>query len=165
LDDYGIEIYHVTEIIEIQTITELPDMPSYVKGVINLYGKVIPVIDVRRRFKLTEREDDDKTCIVVININNTLIGLVVDTVNDVAHIPENQIVPPPDFSEENRQLFVKGLGKVKDGVNILLDVKKLLRQDDAITIKSMATNQNAANAYPVLLITARQKNQLCQLNF
>ncbi len=63
-------------------------MPSYVKGVINLRGKVIPVIDVRRRFKLTEREDVDKTCIVVVNINNTLIGLVVDTVNDVAHIPE-----------------------------------------------------------------------------
>ncbi len=102
-------------------------MPSYVKGVINLYGKVIPVIDVRRRFKLTEREDDDKTCIVVVNINNTLICLVVDTVNDVAHIPENQIVPPLDFSEENRQLFVKDLGKVKDGFNILLDVKKLLR--------------------------------------
>jgi chemotaxis signal transduction protein len=100
---------------------------------------------MRRRFKLTEREDDDKTCIVVVNIKNTLTGLVVYTLNDVAHIPENQIVPPPDFSEENRQLFVKGLGKVKNGVNILLDVKKLLRQDDAITIKFMATNQNAAN--------------------
>lgn len=88
-------------------------MPSYVKGVINLRGKVIPVIDVRRRFKLKEREDDDKTCIVVVNINNTLIGLVVDAVNDVARIPENQIVSPPDFSEKNCQLFVKGLGKVK----------------------------------------------------
>lgn len=141
-EDYGLEIYHVTEIIGIQKITEVPDMPDYVKGVINLRGKVIPVMDVRKRFKFEEREYDDRTCIVVVNINDTFIGLVVDTVKEVSDIPETQIEPPPALSEGNQQMFIKGLGKVDENVKILLDVDKLLHHKELEKVGAAA--QSAA---------------------
>lgn len=136
-EDYGLEIYSVNEIIGIQKITEVPDMPAYVKGVINLRGKVIPVMDVRLRFGLTEREYDDRTCIVVVTINGSSVGLVVDTVKDVADIPAAQIEPPPEVSDGNRQMYIKGLGKIGDGVKILLDVERLVRKDDAAFMRSI----------------------------
>lgn len=145
-EDYGIEIYHVTEIIGIQDITEVPDMPEYVKGVINLRGKVIPVMDVRLRFKIQEREYDDRTCIVVVEMNGAAVGLVVDTVREVSNIPESQIEPPPNVSEGNKQLFIKGLGKIGDNVKILLDVSKLLYKDDITTVQSVAADEQAASA-------------------
>ncbi len=135
-EDYGLEIYHVTEIIGIQKITEVPDMPDYVKGVINLRGKVIPVMDVRKRFKFEEREYDDRTCIVVVNINDTSLGLVVDTVKEVSDIPESQIEPPPDLAEGNRQFFIRGLGKVNDDVKILLDAERLLSRKELTSVGS-----------------------------
>jgi len=137
-EDYGLEIYHVTEIIGIQNITEVPDMPAYVKGVINLRGKVIPVMDVRRRFKFEDRDYDDRTCIIVVNINETSLGLVVDTVKEVSDIPESQIDPPPDIGEGNRQFFIKGLGKVEEEVKILLDAEKLLSRKDLTIVGSAA---------------------------
>ena len=137
-EDYGIAICHVTEIIGIQKITEVPDMPEHVKGVINLRGKVIPVMDVRLRFRMEQRDYDDRTCIVVVDVNNAAIGLVVDTVKEVADIPANQIEPPPDVSDGNRQLFIQGLGKVGDEVKILLDVGKLVRKDEMPSIPALA---------------------------
>ena len=93
-EDYGIEIRYVTEIIGIQKITEVPDMPSFIIGVINLRGKVIPVMDVRSRFRLPTKEFDDRTCIIVVNLNETPVGLVVDAVNGDDAIPGAQIEPP-----------------------------------------------------------------------
>ncbi len=137
-EDYGLEIYHVTEIIGIQKITEVPDMPEYVKGVINLRGKVIPIMDVRKRFKFEERAYDDRTCIVVVNINDTSLGLVVDTVKEVSDIPEKDIQPPPEIAEGNRQFFIRGLGKVEEDVKILLDAEKLLSKSDLTKVSSAA---------------------------
>ena len=125
-EDYGIEICHVTEIIGVQKITGIPDMPDYVKGVINLRGKVIPVLDMRKRFGFEERDYDDRTCIVVVNVNETAVGLVVDSVDDVADIPEDQIEPPPNINKSETRLFIQGLGKVGEEVKILLDVNALL---------------------------------------
>jgi len=140
-EDYGLEIYHVTEIIGIQKITEVPDMPDYVKGVINLRGKVIPIMDVRKRFKFEERAYDDRTCIVVVNINDTSLGLVVDTVKEVSDIPEKNIQPPPDIAEGNRQFFISGLGKIDEEVKILLDAEKLLTKSDMSKVSSAANTQ------------------------
>jgi len=137
-EDYGLEIYHVTEIIGIQKITEVPDMPDYVKGVINLRGKVIPIMDVRKRFKFEERAYDDRTCIIVVNINDTSLGLVVDTVKEVSDIPEKDIQPPPEIAEGNRQFFIRGLGKIEDDVKILLDAEKLLSKNDLSKVSSAA---------------------------
>lgn len=129
-EDYGIEIRHVTEIIGIQKITEIPNMPTYVKGIINLRGKVIPVIDVRSRFNLEKRAYDDRTCIVVVNMNENSVGLVVDTVNEVADIPEAQIEDAPKVTSISKDQYIQGLGKVDDKVKILLDVSKLLYGDE-----------------------------------
>lgn len=125
-EEYGIDICHVTEIVGMQKITSLPDMPDYLKGMINLRGKVIPVIDVRTRFKIPIRDYDNRTCIVVVNISDNSVGLLVDTVRDVANIPESEIEPPPKIQKNSGNAFIKGMGKVGDDVKILLDVNKLL---------------------------------------
>lgn len=124
-EDFGIEIVYVTEIVGMQNITEVPDMPEFVKGVINLRGQVIPVIDVRRRFKLDHREYDDRTCVIVVNVNNAITGLIVDTVNEVINIPENQICPPPKVTDKGEQKYIHGMGKINEDVKILLDVERL----------------------------------------
>jgi purine-binding chemotaxis protein CheW len=127
-EDYGIAIRHVTEIIGIQKITVVPDMPSFIKGVINLRGKVIPVMDVRARFGLASREYDERTCIVVVNIDDRATGLVVDRVNEVADIPEEQVEAAPTGTYGGSGNFILGLGKIGDSVKILLDVNRLLYQ-------------------------------------
>jgi len=129
-EDYGIEIRHVTEIIGIQKITEVPDMPDFVRGVINLRGKVIPIMDVRTRFRLPEREYDDRTCIVVVNIEEKSVGLVVDEVNEVADIPEEQIEPPPNIQRGRASRYIQGMGKIEDEVKILLDINRLLYDEE-----------------------------------
>jgi purine-binding chemotaxis protein CheW len=138
-EDYGIDIAHVTEIIGIQKITEVPDMPDFVKGVINLRGKVIPVMDVRRRFHLAPRDYDDRTCIIVVDIRNSAVGLVVDKVNEVADIPSDQIEPPPMSSQGNASRFIKGMGKIGDEVKILLTIDRLLFDDE---LEQMRMDEN-----------------------
>lgn len=134
-EDYGIEIRHVTEIIGIQKITEVPDMPEFVRGVINLRGKVIPVMDVRTRFCMPPRDYDERTCIVVVNIEDHSVGLVVDQVNEVADIPENQIEPPPQTCRAEGS-YIQGLGKIGAEVKILVNVHKLLSNQDLMYIET-----------------------------
>ena len=136
-EDYGIEIKYVTEIIGIQRITAVPDMPDFLKGVINLRGKVIPVMDVRIRFSLPEREYDDRTCIVVVDIDGRAMGLVVDRMNEVQEIPDSQIEPPPRASSQ-RGRYVQGMGKVGDEVKILLDVNRLLAEEELDALTGLA---------------------------
>lgn len=132
-EDYGIAIANVTEIIGIQSITEIPEMADYIKGVINLRGKVIPVMDVRLRFKLPAREYDERTCIVVVEIDGTSVGLVVDTVNEVADIPEEQVEPAPKSKREGGN-YIQGIGKIGQEVKILLDINRILYEDELETI-------------------------------
>ena len=129
-EDYALEIRHVTEIVGMQKITEVPDMPGYVKGVVNLRGQVIPVIDMRLRFNMVDREYDERTCIIVINIRCRQVGLVVDTVNEVSSIDESNVSPPPRAAGADCALYVRGLGKVGDEVKILLDAGQLLFEDE-----------------------------------
>jgi len=136
-EDYGIEICHVTEIIGIQKITDVPDMPGHIKGVINLRGKVIPVMDVRLRFRMPARDYDDRTCIVVVDVGGAAIGLVVDTVKEVADIPPGQIELPPDVAERGTQHYIKGLGKLGEQVKILLDVERLVKKEGLEAIPSL----------------------------
>ena len=139
-ESYGIGIRHIIEIIEVQKISSVPDMPSYVKGVINLRGKVIPVVDLRLRFNLDGREYDDRTCTIVTEVDGTLIGFIVDTVEEVLEIPENQVEPPPKFrSASGKDRYIQGLGKVGEAVKILLDVEKIIREDDTRLIEAAAS--------------------------
>ena len=134
---YGIDIKHVTDIIELQKITEVPDMPDYVKGVINLRGQVIPVIDMRLRFKMQAREYDDRTVITVVQIQNNSIGFIIDTATEVQDIPEKDIDPPPKFQgNESKQKYIFGLGKVESDVIILLDIEKLGGEADLEAIRT-----------------------------
>ena len=140
-EDYGIEICHVTEIIGIQKITSVPDMPESIRGVINLRGKVIPVMDVRSRFKLESREYDDRTCIVVVAIDETLVGLVVDQVKEVVEIAESQIEPPPCSNPTSSGSYIHGMGKIEGEVKILLNVQSLLIDEELFGIENQEDQQ------------------------
>ncbi|MBU1107723.1 MAG: chemotaxis protein CheW [Candidatus Riflebacteria bacterium] len=123
---YGIKICHVTEIVGIQKITEVPDMPAYVKGVINLRGNVIPVVDVRLRFNMKAREYDDRTCVIVVNVKDSPIGLVVDKVNEVISIQPTMISPPPSVSQSEINRYIQGIGRVDQDIIILLAIEEFL---------------------------------------
>ena len=138
-EDYGIAIVNVTEIIGIQSITEIPEMADYIKGVINLRGKVIPIMDVRARFKLPPRDYDERTCIIVVEIDSTSVGLVVDTVNEVADIPEDQVEPAPKSKRKGGN-YIQGIGKIGKEVKILLDINKILYEEELETISEAAQN-------------------------
>jgi purine-binding chemotaxis protein CheW len=142
-EEYGIEIRHVTEIIGIQNITDLPDMPDFVKGVINLRGKVIPVIDVRLRFNMQERNYDERTCIVVVNINEMAVGLIVDSVSEVIDIPAADIEPPPKVKKGEASRYIQGLGKVNQAVIILLEIERLIQVESMEQIKESAEAQDS----------------------
>lgn len=127
---YGIEIRHVTEIIVMQEITKVPDLPDAMIGVINLRGNVISVMDMRKRFHLESREYDDRTCTVVVDINGLAIGLVVDTVNEVLYLPEENVDPPPKTHSGLKSSYIMGMGKVDNQVKILLDIESILQEDE-----------------------------------
>lgn len=129
-EDYGIEIIYVTEIIGIQAITEVPELPDYIKGIINLRGKIIPVMDVRLRFKKQAIDYNDRTCIIVIDIKDISIGMIVDTVSEVISIEDANIVPPPSMKTGFQNKYVKGIGKVGNDVKLLLDCEKILNEED-----------------------------------
>jgi len=135
-ETYGIEIRFVTEIIGIQAITEMPEMPDYVKGIINLRGKIIPVMDVRLRFGKQPRAYDDRTCVVVINFEGVSIGLIVDSVSEVLTIPGQDIVELPSINAGLGSGYVKNIGKVGANVILLIDCAKLLSADDLKTFST-----------------------------
>ncbi|MCX7842752.1 MAG: chemotaxis protein CheW [Clostridia bacterium] len=126
---YAIEIRFVTEIIGIQPITEVPELPEYIRGIINLRGKIIPVMDVRLRFKKPFKDYNDRTCIIVVDIGAVSIGFIVDTVSEVLLIPEAEIVNPPEISKGGNR-YIKGIGKAGSEVKLILDCDRLINEDD-----------------------------------
>ncbi len=127
-ESYGIEIKYVIEIIGIQSITRIPELPEYVKGIINLRGKIIPVLDVRLRFKKEPKEYNDRTCVIVVDIKEVSIGLIVDRVAEVVSIPEEDMVEPPQMNKGVSNRYIKKIGKVGNEVKLLLDCEKLLTE-------------------------------------
>ncbi|HEX3026682.1 MAG TPA: chemotaxis protein CheW [Clostridia bacterium] len=125
-DVFGIEIKYVTEIIGIQPITPVPNVPPFVKGIINLRGKIIPVIDVRVKFGKETVEYDDRTCIIVLETGEIAVGFIVDNVAEVLNISDENIVPPPDYRTGYQNKYIKGIGKAGDEVKLLIDCEKLL---------------------------------------
>jgi purine-binding chemotaxis protein CheW len=134
---FGLDIQHVDDIIGIQDITLVPEQPEYIKGVINLRGKIIPTMDVRARFKKEERTYDDRTCIVVLNMHNTSVGVIVDRVVEVLDINEDQIAEPPRFSDEYQSHYISGIGKINDDIAMLLDCNKLLNYEQIEALNHM----------------------------
>ncbi len=128
---FGISISYVEQIIAMQPITAVPDVEDYIKGLINLRGKIIPVIDVRTRFKMEPQEYTDRTCIIVIDVKSTVIGLIVEKIADVDTILDEDIVPPPALGKKSNEQskYVYGLARTGDKVKLLLDPEKLIKQD------------------------------------
>ena len=129
-EEYGLEILKVQEIIGMMSITKVPKMPSFIRGIINLRGKLIPVINMREKFLLEALADTEKTCIIVVQIADKdsaiTIGILVDEVSEVLDIIQNNIEPPPSFGSNVDTNFILGIGKVGDKVKILLDIDKIL---------------------------------------
>lgn len=127
---YGIAITYVSEIIGIQQITELPETPEYIKGLINLRGKIVPILDVRLRFEKPEAEYDDRTCVIVINVGEDTVGLVVDTIADVVSIEDENILEPPSVRNSAANHYICGYGKIGDEVKLIIDPAKLIYEQE-----------------------------------
>lgn len=129
---FGLDIQYVFEIIQMQSITEVPETEDYIKGLINLRGKIIPVIDVHLRFNQAPFEYNDRTCIIVLNVNTMMVGLIVEKIAEVVEIREEDILPPPTAGRMDQagRKYIYGLGKVGDAVKLLLDPDKLLNDMD-----------------------------------
>lgn len=134
-EEYGIEILKVREIIGIMDIIKAPQTPDFVEGVINLRGKVIPVIDLRTRFGLQRAEYNDETCVIVVDVG-MMMGIIVDAVQEVHDIPSNRIEPPPKLGGAVDTRFILGMGKLKDDVKILLDIGKVLMSKDLVALQA-----------------------------
>lgn len=129
---FGLKIEYVNEIIVAQEITAIPETEDYIKGLINLRGKIIPVIDVRLRFKQEAFEYNDRTCIIVINVQGTEVGLIVETIAEVVEISDENLLPSPTLGRSDKTTqdrYVYAIGKVGNSVKLLLDPEKLLRDD------------------------------------
>lgn len=136
---YGIPIKKAEEIIGMMEITHIPKTQGYFKGVINLRGKIIPVIDLRLRFGMEEKTYNDRTCIIVIEVNATetmrLVGMAVDNVSEVVDIQHNDIEPPPEYDAKIEGDFLTGIGKLNDKVMMILDIEKILNREELSQLK------------------------------
>jgi purine-binding chemotaxis protein CheW len=143
-EDFGLEILRVREIIGLQEITPVPRTPEFVKGVINLRGKVIPVVDLRLKFEMDYKEPDERTCIIVTEVlvddDAMLMGIVVDRVNEVIDVKADEVEPTPSFGVSLDTSFILGLAKTANHVKTLLDVDRVLTQRE---ISGLASNMSA----------------------
>lgn len=136
---FGIKIEYVNEIIVYQEITEIPETEDYIKGLINLRGKIIPVVDARIRFRQEPFEYNDRTCIIVLNVKNLVVGLIVEKIVEVVEITEGNIVPNPKIgkADKSQNKYVYGIGRVGDKVKLLLDPEKLLNDEDTALLEQI----------------------------
>ena len=137
---FGLRIQCVNEIIVYQEITQVPESEEYIKGLINLRGKIIPVIDVRIRFKQEPMPYTDRTCIIVISVKDMVVGLIVEKIAEVVEITEDNIIDSPTLGneDESQNRYVYGIGKVGDSVKLLLDPEKLIKDDDWSVLEQIA---------------------------
>jgi purine-binding chemotaxis protein CheW len=136
-EEYALEILQVQEIIRMVDLTRVPNSPDFVEGVINLRGKVIPVIGLRKRFGMPAKEYDKQSRIVVVEMHGTVVGFVVDAVNEVLRIAADTVEPPPRLTKVDREL-VSGVGKLENRLLLLLDLEKLLTQSEQAAVSGAA---------------------------
>ncbi len=134
-EEYGIGIMKIKEIIGMMPVTVLPQTPEYVKGVINLRGKVIPIIDLRCKFNLEQVDPTERTCIIVIETENNeqikiLVGLIIDAVSEVINLKGDEVEPAPSMQTNLHEQLIIGLAKCENGVKILLDIDKVINYDE-----------------------------------
>jgi purine-binding chemotaxis protein CheW len=144
-EEYGISILKIKEIIGMMPITSVPRTPDFVKGVVNLRGKVIPIMDLRLKFEMEEIDYSDRTCIIVVEIQRALdqiyVGCVVDAVSEVLNIKSDDIEDTPDFGASLDAAYILGMAKMEGGVKILLDIDQVLTTDEVSSL-DQTINQN-----------------------
>ncbi|MCL6499651.1 MAG: chemotaxis protein CheW [Firmicutes bacterium] len=136
---YGVPIEHVHEIIRMQEVTRIPRAPSFVEGVINLRGQVIPVIDLRRRFGLAAGERNGASRIVVVEMNGSRVGMVVDAVLEVMRLPDSAVVPPEELLAASEVAFLQGVAKQGDDLILLLDLQRVLEVHEQRALAELQT--------------------------
>jgi purine-binding chemotaxis protein CheW len=137
-EEYAVDILKVQEINRIVQITKVPNSPDFVEGVINLRGKVIPIIDLRIRMGMGKKEHDTHTRIIVVDISQKIIGFVVDEVTEVLRIPKNVIEAPPELATGQRSDFITGVGKLEDRLLILLDLDKIISGEESKALEGIS---------------------------
>lgn len=143
-EEYGIEILKIQEIIGIMEVTAVPKAPTFIRGIINLRGSVIPIVDLRSKFQMPPKEDSEKTCVIVVNVESphcerkVTMGIIVDEVSEVLAISGSQIDPPPDFGAAVDTKFIQGIGKLEKKVAILLDIDKVLKDREIAAVSTIS---------------------------
>jgi purine-binding chemotaxis protein CheW len=131
---YGVDVTKVQEIIGMTQITHVPNTVIFMKGVINLRGAVVPVIDMRLKFRMSEKEYDSFTVIIIVEVKERLIGMIVDAVSDVANVPVGSIQDTPHFTSKIETDFIQGIGQIEQNLVIILDVDTILSSEDIATV-------------------------------
>lgn len=149
-EEYCIEILKIKEIMGMTDITSIPQTPPFIKGVINLRGRIIPIIDLRLKFGLPEQKYTDITCIIIVELNYedelTLMGVVVDTIQEVVNVPEEKIARVPYINAKIRSEYIRGIAEVADKIKIVLDITKVLSDEEFVIIKELDRDGTPAGA-------------------
>ena len=137
-EEFGVEILRVQEINRMMDVTRVPNAPEFVEGVINLRGKVIPVVDLRRRFGMESKQHDKNTRIIVVELAGKVVGFVVDAVREVLRIPRGVTEPPPALGGSTKDDYITAVGKLDDRLLILLDLEKVLSDGELKAVREVA---------------------------
>ena len=140
-EEYGVEILKIKEIMGMTDVTAIPQTPPFIKGVINLRGKIIPIIDLRTKFDMESRPYNDRTCIVVVEImfdnEITLMGIIVDSIQEVINIPEEKISEVPYINAKIKSEYIKGIAESGETIKIILDITKVLTEEEFVMLREM----------------------------
>ena len=142
-EEFAVDILYVQEINRMLQVTKVPNAPDYVNGVINLRGRVIPVINLRLRLGMPRKEPDKNTRIIVMEVNEKTVGFIVDSVNEVLRIPENVTEAPPSLAMGINSDYIKSVGKLEDRLLILIDLEKILSKEENVELETVMEPENA----------------------
>ncbi|MFI4979448.1 MAG: chemotaxis protein CheW [Nevskiales bacterium] len=137
-EEYGVDILKVQEIRGYDTVTRIPEAPDFIKGVINLRGTIVPVVDMRLKFRLASAEYNEFTVMIILNVARRVVGMVVDGVSDVMQLGPGQIRPAPEFGSGVNTRFITGIGALEQRMLILIDIEKLMSSQDMALMDSVA---------------------------
>jgi purine-binding chemotaxis protein CheW len=136
-EEFGVDILKVQEINKMMNITKIPNAPAFIEGVINLRGKIIPIVDLRKRLGFKDQDYDKSTRIIVVELDGLVLGFIVDSVSEVLRIPENTIEPPPSMVAGIESEYIEGVGKLDDRLLILLELKKVFSSPEKKDIEGL----------------------------
>jgi purine-binding chemotaxis protein CheW len=139
-EEFGVDILKVQEIIKMMNVTKIPNAPAFIEGVINLRGKIIPIVDLRKRLGFNDQEFDKSTRVIVVELDGLVLGFIVDSVSEVLRIPEDTIEPPPSMVAGIESEYIEGVGKLDDRLLILLELKKIFSSPEKKDIENIEAN-------------------------